>query len=423
MDLFENSESNSHTINAPLASKLRPASLEEFVGQSHLTDVSSPFRKAIDEGNLGSVIFWGPPGCGKTTLARIVARNSDSFLVEMSAVTCGVKEIRETAIQAQQRSKQTILFLDEIHHFSRTQQDSLLGIVEEGTIILMGATTENPTFSLGVPLLSRCKVIVLKPLSNDETDFVIRRAIQALNLEIELDAIEQLNLWANGDARIAINTIEFAAQLAYPSNLITAKNVADVLNKPLLRYDQGGDQHYDVISAFIKSVRGSDVDAALHYLARMIVAGEDPRFIARRLLILASEDVGNAAPNSLLLANAAFHAVEKIGMPESRIILAQVTIFLAASPKSNSAYIAIDNAIKDIKRVPAPKIPDHLRDPNSKRFDNSDNNSAYQYPHDFGGWINQNYLSDNHGLGLPYFEGIPNGYEAKLIQFLSETKK
>lgn len=415
MDLFDG---DAQSDRAPLAARLRPKTLSEFVGQEHLMGERSQVRQALERGALGSVILWGPAGCGKTTLARLIADHADAHFETRSAVTTGVAEIKKVAGEAKHRAKPTILFLDEIHHFTRTQQDFLLGFVEDGSLTLVGATTENPTFSLATPLLSRCRVLVLKPLGDADVESIAHRGARSAGVEVDPEAMQMLVRFANGDARVALNAIEFATQLAHPSARIEPEHVSQAMNRPLVRYDQKGDQHYDVISAFIKSVRGSDPDAALHYLARMLRAGEDPRFIARRLVILASEDIGNAAPMGLLIATSAFHAVERIGMPESRIILAQATLFLAASPKSNSAYVAIDKALSDLDRVPSPKVPDRLRDPNTKRHDVDLDEGTYKYPHDFGGWVEQEYLAQDHGLSLPYYVPVTRGYETKLAAFL-----
>jgi putative ATPase len=422
MSLFEPEARDPEAL--PLAARLRPQRLEDYVGQAHLLGADSPIRKALDLGRLGSVILWGPAGCGKTTLARLIAQSMDAHFVEESAVTCGVADMRKIAAEARNRTRRTVLFLDEIHHFSRTQQDALLKHVENGTLTLIGATTENPTFSLANPLLSRCRVLALKPLHPEEIRAIIRRGEEFLAVSLTEEAADQLVRWANGDARVALNGVELAAQIAAPTKRIEAEHIAAAMQRPVLKYDAKGDQHYDVISAFIKSVRGSDVDAALHYLARMIRAGEDPRFIARRLVILAAEDIGNAAPLGLVLATAAFHAVERIGMPEARIPLAQVTVFLCASPKSNSAYVGIERALADLDRVPPPRIPDYLRDPNTKRYEGEPQDpDPYLYPHDYGGWVEQRYLPEGSGLALPYYVPIPAGHEKKLAEFLASLEK
>ena len=422
MSLFEE-QADALGPEAPLPARLRPRSLDEFVGQRHLLGDNSDVRSAIERGAHGSVILWGPAGTGKTTLARIIAANADAHFEARSAVTSGIAEIRKIAEEAKHRKKKTLLFLDEIHHFSRTQQDALLGFMEDGTVTLVGATTENPTFSLATPILSRCRVLILKPLDDEDIRIVLERGLEATKTTATDEAKDQIVRWANGDARTALNAIEFSAQLAHPETQITAEHVARAMNQPLIRYDRKGDQHYDVISAFIKSVRGSDVDASLHYLARMIRAGEDPRFIARRLVILASEDIGNAQPMALLVASAAFDVVERIGIPEAKLTLAQATVFLAGSPKSNSAYLAINAALSDLDRVPAPRVPDYLRDANTKRHDDTVSSQPYKYPHDFGGYVQQDYLPPDHGLSLPYYQPIAKGYESKIAEFLKALEE
>lgn len=422
MSLFEERSADAGP-EAPLPARLRPKSLDEFVGQTHLLGENSDIRAAIERGALGSVILWGPAGTGKTTLARIIASHADAHFEARSAVTSGVVEIRKIAEEAKHRTRKTLLFLDEIHHFSRTQQDALLGFMEDGTVTLVGATTENPTFSLATPILSRCRVLILKPLSDDDIETVILRGLDAVQITAEEDAVQQIIRWANGDARTALNAVEFSAQLAHPETKIAAEHISRAMNQPLTRYDRKGDQHYDVISAFIKSVRGSDVDASLHYLARMIRAGEDARFIARRLVILASEDIGNAQPMGLLVASAAFDVVERIGMPEARITLAQATVFLAGSPKSNSAYLGINAALADLDQVAAPRVPDYLRDANTKRHDDTVSKEPYKYPHDFGGHAKQDYLPPDHKLSLPYYTPVSRGYESKIAEFLKALEK
>lgn len=421
MSLFEEG-ANEPAPDAPLPARLRPANFDEFVGQEHLVGQGSDIRSAIEAGSLGSVMLWGPAGSGKTTLARLIASKANAYFIARSAVTTGVAEVRKIADAAKLRPQKTLLFLDEIHHFSRTQQDALLGFMEDGTVTLVGATTENPTFSLATPILSRCRVLILKPLSDESIATLVRRGLQEMEISADDEAVSQIVRWANGDGRTALNAVEFAAMLALPSKRITAANVAQAMNAPVTRYDQKGDQHYDVISAFIKSVRGSDPDAALHYLARMLRAGEDPRFIARRLVILASEDIGNAQPMALLVASAAFDVVERIGMPEARITLAQATVFLAGSPKSNSAYLAIDAAMRDLDQVASPRVPDHLRDANSKRYDDV-SADEYKYPHDFGGYVKQRYLPREHNLSLPYYSPVERGYETKIAEFLRQLEK
>lgn len=417
MSLFEEGAAEPGP-DAPLPARLRPKSLEDFVGQLHLLGPESDIRAAIERGALGSVMLWGPAGTGKTTLARLIAAKADAHFISRSAVTTGVAEIRKIADEAKLRARKTLLFLDEIHHFSRTQQDALLVFMEDGTVTLVGATTENPTFSLATPILSRCRVLILKPLDDESIRELVDRGLSDVGATADEDALTQIIRWANGDARTALNAVEFSSMLAQPEKHITADHVSQAMNRPLTRYDRKGDQHYDVISAFIKSVRGSDPDASLHYLARMLRAGEDPRFIARRLVILASEDIGNAQPMALLVASAAFDVVERIGMPEARITLAQATLFLAGSPKSNSAYLGIEAAMKDLDLVAAPRVPDYLRDPNTGRHEEPSTEPAYKYPHDFGGYANQAYLPPENGLSLPYYKPVSRGYESKIAEFL-----
>jgi putative ATPase len=385
----------------PLATRMRPRTLHEFVGQAHLLGEGMPIRRAIEQGALGSVVLWAPPGCGKTSLAYLIARYTNAFVEAHSAVTAGVADIRKVAERARQRLKTagqpTLLLLDEIHHFSRTQQDALLGYLEDGTFTLVGATTENPFLVLSNALLSRARVLTLKPLSEAEVRLLIERALHdaerglgARRLQIDPDAREHLVRCANGDARLALNLLETAALQTPDEGTIALPVIEQLLQKPMLRYDQQGDYHYDTISAYIKSVRGSDPDAALHYLARMLLAGEDPRFIVRRLLILASEDIGNANPTALVLAAAGAHAVERVGMPEAQIILGHLTTYLACSPKSNASYVALKRALEDARTKPLPPIPMHLRNAPHAGMRELGYAAGYQYPHDDPrGWVEQ----------------------------------
>jgi putative ATPase len=424
-------EASSKAARLPLATRMRPRSLDEFVGQQHLLAPGMPIRQAIEAGTLGSVILWAPPGCGKTSLAYLIAHYSSAFVEDHSAVAIGIGEIRKLAERARQRlrttGQPTLLLLDEIHHFNRTQQDALLGYLEDGTFTLVGATTENPFFILSNALLSRARVLTLQPLKDDEVRLLIERALHdserglgTLNLRIEPDALEHLVRTAAGDARLALNILETAALQTPSGGTIPLALIEQLLQKPMVRYDQQGDYHYDTISAFIKSVRGSDPDAALHYLARMLVAGEDPRFIMRRLLILASEDVGNANPWGLVVASAGAQAVERVGMPEAQLILAHVTVYLATSPKSNACYVALQRALEDVRRKPLPSIPLHLRNAPHPALREMGHAQGYLYPHDFPeGWAPQDYLPEGEWQ-LPYYEPTERGYEARIRDFLQK---
>ena len=357
-------------MSAPLAERLRPQSLEDYIGQQHLVGEGGVFRRFIDAGNVPSFILWGPPGVGKTTLAKIVANALERPFYTLSAVTSGVKEVREVIESAKNQkffsAKTPLLFIDEIHRFNKSQQDSLLGAVEQGVITLIGATTENPSFEVISPLLSRCQVYTLKPMQDADLQHLLDRALttdEELKLRnIKVEESAALFRFAGGDARKLLNILDIITSSREGDLVITDDLVTEVLQQNIALYDKNGEQHYDVISAFIKSVRGSDPNAAIYYLARMLAGGEEPRFIARRLVILASEDIGLANPNALLLANACFDTVHKIGMPEARITLAETTIYLATSPKSNSAYVAINEALafvqKDTNLRP---VPLHLR--------------------------------------------------------------
>lgn len=411
---------------APLASRMRPRSLGEYVGQGHLLAEGQPVRKAIEEGRLGSVVLWAPPGCGKTTLAFIIARHMDAHLDAVSAVTAGVADVRKLAQAAKERrnfdGKSTLLLVDEIHHFNKSQQDSLLGYLEDGTFTMVGATTENPFFVLNAALLSRARVLPLKPLEEgDIRDLVALalgdsdRGIGHTGQRLSEEAFDHLVRVANGDARLALNALETASLMTPSGGEIGLEVLEQVLQRPAVRYDRQGDNHFDTISAFIKSVRGSDSDAALHYLARMLVAGEDPRFIARRLVVLASEDIGNAEPQGLVVAMAAFHTVERIGMPEARIVLAQATTFLAEAPKSNRAYLAINRAMADVEAGKLPPIPMPLRNAPHSGMKEMGHGEGYQYPHDFpGAWVEGRYLPE--GDFGPYYEPSERGYERRMLE-------
>ncbi|MDD4150421.1 MAG: replication-associated recombination protein A [Bacteroidales bacterium] len=388
----------------PLAERLRPSNFDDYAGQEHLVGKNATLRNAVESGNIPSMILWGPPGVGKTTLVNIISKISDRIVYTLSAVNSGVKDVREVIEKASKQNlfskSNPILFIDEIHRFSKSQQDSLLGAVEDGTITLIGATTENPSFEVISPLLSRCQVYVLKHLEEKHLDFLIDKAIkedvELKKIDIKIKERDALYRFSGGDARKLFNLLELIASSASGKKVtITNKLVVDRLQANIAIYDKSGEQHYDIISAFIKSVRGSDADAAVYWLARMLEGGEDVKFIARRLIILAAEDVGLANPNALLIANACFDAVSKIGMPEARIILSEATIYLATSPKSNSAYMAIDKAIALVKETGDLPVPLHLRNAPTKLMKNLDYGKNYKYPHSFkGNFVAQQYLPD-----------------------------
>ena len=386
----------------PLAERLRPQSLEEYIGQQHLVGEGGVIRKFIEGGNIPSFILWGPPGVGKTTLAKLVALALGRQMFTLSAIASGVKEVREV-IEAAKKSRffssaAPILFIDEIHRFNKAQQDSLLGAVEQGVVTLVGATTENPSFEVISPLLSRCQVYVLKAMDESELNTLLNRAITTdkylLERGVKVEQTSALFEFSGGDARKLLNIIDIMAGATEGEIVINDQLVIDCLQQNIALYDKNGEQHYDVISAFIKSVRGSDADAAIYYLARMLAGGEDVKFIARRLIILASEDVGLANPNALLLANACFDAVHKIGMPEARIPLAETTIYLANSPKSNSAYMAINEALSVVEHDTTNRpVPLHLRNAPTKLMDKLGYGEGYKYAHDYEGhWVEQQFM-------------------------------
>lgn len=387
----------------PLAERLRPKRLEDYVGQQHLVGPGAILRSMIESGRITSFILWGPPGVGKTTLARIIANRLDVPFYTLSAVTSGVKDVRAVIDKAAESrlfsQGSAILFIDEIHRFSKSQQDSLLGAVENGTITLIGATTENPSFEVITPLLSRCQVYVLKPLEVDDLRTLLARAKEQLAPEFDLDIRQDTALLrhSGGDARKLLNILEIIINASPTSHvLIDNDTVMQRLEESPLAYDKGGEMHYDIVSAFIKSIRGSDARAATYWLARMIEGGEDPKFIARRLVISASEDIGLANPNALLLANACFDTVSKIGMPEGRIPLAMATIYLANSKKDNSAYMGIDNMLSLVRQTGNLPVPLHLRNAPTKLMKELNYGKEYKYPHDYPGhWVEQQYLPDD----------------------------
>lgn len=384
---------------------MRPASLDDYVGQRHLVGPGAVLRRMIDSGNVSSIILWGPPGVGKTTLAKIISHKLDRPFYTLSAISSGVKDVRDVIEKAKQsrffNPAPPLLFIDEIHRFSKSQQDSLLAAVEEGVVVLIGATTENPSFEVISPLLSRCQVYVLKPLDEDDLLALFNRVLttdQVLkNRHVKLSESNALLRFSGGDARKFLNIIELVvnAQDEADEVIVDDKHVVDILQQTSATYDKKGEMHYDIISAFIKSIRGSDPDAAIYWLARMIEGGEDPKFIARRLIISASEDVGLANPNALLMANQAFDAVNKIGWPEGRIILAQATVYLATSPKSNSAYNAINQALDLVKQTGDLPVPLHLRNAPTKLMKQLNYGTDYKYAHDFPGhFVLQQYMPD-----------------------------
>ena len=415
----------------PLAVRMRPTDLDQVVGQSHLLAAGSPLRQlASDETQSGvSLILWGPPGTGKTTLAHAIALSSSRNFVELSAVTAGVKDVRlamESALTAvSDGGKPTLLFLDEIHRFTKAQQDALLPGVENGWVTLVAATTENPSFSVISPLLSRSLVLTLRPLEEIDVQTVIERALESPKgfggrRTVSAEALAALIRLASGDARRALTTLGAAAGVSSETSEITLADIAAASESALVRYDRNGDQHYDVISAFIKSVRGSDVDASLHYLARMISAGEDPRFIARRLVILASEDIGLADPASLSMAVAAADAVQLIGMPEGRLPLAEATIHLALAPKSNAVIRGIDAALRDVSEGRVEPVPTHLRDSHYSGAKSNGHGGGYVYAHDApGGIAAQSYRDDEAPM---YFVPSTNGREKELHERLAKIR-
>lgn len=383
---------------------MRPRTLDAYVGQKHIVGKGAVLRSMIDSGRIASFILWGPPGVGKTTLAQIIANKLETPFYTLSAVASGVKDVREVIEKARQNrfftTASPILFIDEIHRFSKSQQDSLLGAVEKGIVTLIGATTENPSFEVIRPLLSRCQLYVLKPLEREDLEELLHRAVtedeELRKRTIVLQETDAMLRYSGGDARKLLNILELVVESEGSDSVtITDEMVANRLQQNPLAYDKGGDMHYDIISAFIKSIRGSDPDAALYWLARMIEGGEDPKFIARRLVISASEDVGLANPNALLLANAAFDAVNKIGWPEGRIPLAEATVYLATSPKSNSAYLAVDEALACVRKTGNQPVPLHLRNAPTQLMKSLGYHDGYKYAHDFPGhFVEQQYLPD-----------------------------
>ena len=411
-------------MSQPLAERLRPRTLDEYIGQQHLVGEGAVLRNMLDAGRISSFILWGPPGVGKTTLAQIIANKLQTQFFTLSAVTSGVKDVRDVIEKAQKgrffNEMSPILFIDEIHRFSKSQQDSLLGAVERGVVTLIGATTENPSFEVIRPLLSRCQLYILKSLGKEELLQLLHRAITTdvilRERHIELQETGALLRYSGGDARKLLNILELVVESESGDVIITDKLVEERLQQNPLAYDKDGEMHYDIISAFIKSIRGSDPDGALYWMARMIEGGEDPQFIARRLVISAAEDIGLANPNALLLANAAFDTVMKIGWPEARIALAEAAVYLATSPKSNSVYLAIDSALATVRETGNQPVPLHLRNAPTKLMKDIGYSDGYKYPHDYEGhFCPQQYLPDSL-VSERFWHGQHNPAEEKLYQ-------
>lgn len=432
MDIFKENISTTNSSSIPLAERVRPKSISRFIGHKKYLGKGKFLQNLIDNNDLLSVIFWGPPGSGKTTLSRILANTADAEFHQLSAIDSGVKNLREIINIGKANitmGKRTVLFIDEIHRFNKAQQDSLLSGVETGIITLIGATTENPSFEVISPLLSRMRVIKLEALTQDDLKLVLNLAIEedeilrSINPIIDKKAVNLLINTCNGDARRLLNNLELSIRLAGQDSSVTPEIVSLALVTHTPGYDKKGDAHYDTISAFIKSVRGSDPDAAVYWLARMLESGEDPKFIARRLIILASEDIGNADPFGIVMANNTFSAVEKIGMPEARIILAQAATYLASAPKSNASYLAIGQAIEEVKNGPEYEVPLHLRNAPTKLMKDEGYSDGYIYPHDHpSNFKEQVYLPDEINDKI-FYNPSDNGREKKISARLKELWK
>jgi len=430
MDLFENASEQDSARRAPLAERMRPHTLDEVVGQEHLTGPTRFLRRALENEQVPSLIFWGPPGTGKTTLARVIAGATGAAFHALSAVGAGVKDIREVVSQAQERWKmhrqRTILFIDEIHRFNKAQQDALLPHVEKGTITLLGATTENPSFEVIAALLSRSRVVVLRPLEDDELERVLRHALEDVRgyggkVRVEDEALKLIARAAGGDARKALNGLEAAVQ--YAQGEVTRAKAEEALQQKTLLYDKAGDEHYNVVSAFIKSMRGSDADAALYWMTRMLEAGEDPMFVLRRMVIFASEDIGNADPRALSVAVDALRSFQLVGMPEGTLPLTQAVSYLAMAPKSNTvltSYASVREAVMDAGPLP---VPLHLRNAPTPMMKSMGYGSAYKYPHNYeGNYVPEQYLPDQL-RGRRFYAPSQSGFERDLSERLSEIRK
>jgi len=435
MDMFERQSEEQKRRQAPLATRMRPSSLHEFVGQEHLVGEGRVLRRAIEAGRIPSIVLWGPPGSGKTTLAYVIASTIDSYFSAVSAVSAGVAELRQIIEEAKERTRiyhqKTILFIDEIHRFNKAQQDAILPYVEDGTVTLIGATTENPSFEVTSPLLSRCQVLTLNPLIDDEIRVIIMRALRdrlrgmgALNVQLTPEAVDHLITMSKGDARIALNALEMATLTTPPDasgkRVIPLSVIEDAVQHPALRYDKAGDQHYDLISALHKSMRGSDPDASMYWLARMLEAGEDPLYIARRLIRFATEDIGMADPQALVIAMAAQQAVHFIGMPEGSLALAEATVYLATAPKSNSLYEGYARVQEEIKKSTDQAVPFHLRNAVTPLMKEMGYGAGYKYAHDYpDGFVEQQNLPSSL-QGSQYYSPSEQGYEKQVIDRLKK---
>ncbi len=432
MELFDTEQTGEERReHVPLAERVRPSTLDEFVGQEHLLGEGKPLRTLLMSDRLPSMIFWGPPGCGKTTLARLIARHTEAAFFQLNAVSSGVKDVREVldraAVNRKRHQRHTLLFIDEIHRFNKAQQDALLHSVEEGVITLIGATTENPSFEVISPLLSRSRVYVLKPLTREQLlsilDHALARDELLSRLRIRLNDRDLLIMLSGGDARVLLNGLEIAVALASPGDgydrVVTREHLEEAFQRRYAKYDKGGEEHYNIISAFIKSVRGSDPDAAVYWLARMLEGGEDPLFIARRLIILASEDIGNADPGALTIATSCFSAVNYIGMPEATLVLSQTVTYLASAPKSNASTIAINQALSDVREKPNGPVPLALRNAPTGFMAGLGYGKDYKYSHDFEGhFVEQDFLPENIN-GTVYYKPTNNGEERTIRERLN----